>query len=156
VVTMSPSPIPQYPSLVGDVGVGIAIQSTTASGATFSDQESATELIDGCIHSQLPTSIDFGNVPVGSSRQITVHSGQYVCAGPNGGGVNWALVPVGATDPAFQIGSIVHGLGDSWTVTISPQAVGPHTETLIMERAAAASTCQAQSEVTFSVTGTGS
>jgi hypothetical protein len=148
-VTMSPSPIPQYPALVGDVGEPVTIQSTTASGATFSDQESATELIDGCIYSNLPTGLNFGDVPVGSSQQMTVQSGQYACTSA---GVDWALSSVGTTDPAFQIGPIVHGVGDSWTITFSPGVVGPHTETLTMTRAGAAPTC---SQATFSVTGTG-
>jgi hypothetical protein len=154
-VTVSPQPIPQYPPQVGQVWVGINIQSTTASGATFSDQVSAPELIDGCIYSQLPTSHDFGGVPVGSSQTITVQSGQYACAGPNGGGVEWGLSPVGAADPAFQIGQIMHGIGDSWPVTFSPQVAGPHSETLTMTRIGAAPTCQPQSQVTFALTGTG-
>jgi hypothetical protein len=86
---------------------------------------------------------------VGSSQQMTVQSGQYACTSA---GVDWALSSVGTTDPAFQIGPIVHGVGDSWTITFSPGVVGPHTETLTMTRAGAAPTC---SQATFSVTGTG-
>jgi hypothetical protein len=153
-VTVSPPPIPQDLTSLS-TGGGTIIISYAAYGDTFSDLVVLVEQADGCIYSQLPTSIDFGDVPVGSTKQLTVHSGQYSCVGPNGGGVDWALGPVEATDPAFQIDQISHGVGDSWIVTFSPRAVGPHTEELTMERAAAASTCQAQSQVTFPATGTG-
>jgi hypothetical protein len=178
-VTVSPPPIPrdltslslpgalEIASTTGD-GVLTVVDAgggstaiASSNGHVFSDRIAMREVADGCIVAGSQPSLDFGNVPVGSSSQSMVCSGDisYQCVGGTLG-LAWEI-GVAATSN-FQVGSrmgVGGSRGDCWTVTFTPQTVGLHTEGLTLLRLGLGPVCQAPFPstltVTVTLTGTG-
>jgi hypothetical protein len=117
----------------------ITIQSTGADGGSLTDHVSIYKY--GCqLFTVLPTTIDFGNVTVGSSSQITLDPSSIACPGlPN---TNFG-VSAGAF-PTSRSGTI-------WTVGFFPQGVGPQSTTLQVI-AESSNSCE---NLSIPITGTG-
>jgi hypothetical protein len=181
-VTVSGAPpIPQDLSYLGLGGPLLEIVSTTgdgvlavvdagggsstivsSNGSVFTDLVSVREVADGCLVTATP-SLDFGNVPVGSTSQSTVCSNQVSvqCSGTGSTGLFWVLLPgtgvclAPCGGSSFSAGSkFASTNGDCWAITFAPQTVGPQTGTITLQRAGSGPFCQS-SPGSFPVTGTG-
>jgi hypothetical protein len=77
-VTVTPVPVPQYPtSLLIDSGQ-ISIRSAAAGGAEFTDAVTIQEFAVGCLITT-PASVDFGNVPLGSTGEVDLPPSSSSC-----------------------------------------------------------------------------
>jgi alpha-tubulin suppressor-like RCC1 family protein len=108
---------------------GITIQSTGADGGLMTDNVSLYQY-QCALFTVLPTTIDFGNVLVGSGSQIVVEPSIFCLGEPTS-----IFALTAASAPLFQT---THGCDPSrplcdtttWTVGFYPQVLGPQSTTL--------------------------
>jgi hypothetical protein len=130
---------------------GFTIQSTGADGGVVTDNVSLYQY-ECALFTVLPTSIDFGNVTVGTASQITVNPGSIYC--PGEAEVDFGLTAA-AGAPLFQTTRGCAPLGPvcttQWLVTFFPQAAGPQSTTLYIT-AESSHSCE---NLSIPMTGTG-
>jgi hypothetical protein len=125
-----------------------AIALTSASGGqTFTDDVVVAEAADGCNVMLTPASLDFGEVPVGSTATLSAAFSTLLCYGTQQG-FSEPVVPMGTPFAASK--SSTGGA----TVTFTPQATGAVQSTLT-DGLVGPVICSAPSDYTIPLTGTG-